>query len=69
MQLKSITVRDPGQNALMAYNYEHSPAGNITAKNTEHGNYAYQYDELYRLTEAVNPATANEPGRVGFAHQ
>jgi len=60
MQLKSITVRDIAQNNLMAYNYEHSPAGNITAKNTEHGNYAYQYDELYRLTEAINPNAENE---------
>ena len=60
MQLKSITANDPGQNNLMAYHYEHSPAGNITAKNTEHGNYVYQYDELYRLTEAANPTIADE---------
>jgi RHS repeat-associated protein len=60
MQIKSFTAKDPGQNQLMTYNYQHSPAGNITAKNTEHGNYAYQYDELYRLKQATNPSSANE---------
>ena len=29
-------------------------------KNTEHGNYTYQYDKLQRLTEAVNPLGADE---------
>jgi len=60
MQLKSLTVKDPVQNPIMSYNYEYSPIGNVTAKNTEQGNYAYQYDELYRLTGATNPAASNE---------
>jgi len=60
MQLKTITAKDPGQNAILTRNYDYSPAGNITAKNTEHGNYAYQYNNLYRLTEAVNPAADDE---------
>lgn len=54
MQLKSLNVKDPAQTALMSYNYDYSPAGNVTAKNTEQGNYAYQYDELYRLINATN---------------
>ena len=57
MQLKSLTVKDPAQNSLMSYNYDYSPAGNVTAKNTEQGNYNYQYDDLYRLTGATNPGT------------
>jgi RHS repeat-associated protein len=60
MQLKTIAVKDPGQNPLMTYDYQYAPAGNITAKNTEHGNYAYQYDALYRLSGATNPVSANE---------
>ena len=60
MQLESINVKDPGDNTFMNYAYTYSPAGNITAKNTEHGNYAYQYDELYCLTDAVNPASDDE---------
>ena len=60
MQLKSIAVKDSRQNALMAYYYEYSPAGNVKTKNTEHGNYAYQYDELYRLTAGTNPSASNE---------
>jgi len=56
MQLKSLNVKDPAQTALMSYNYDYSPAGNVTAKNTEQGNYAYQYDDIYRLTGATNPS-------------
>jgi len=54
MQLKSLTVKDPAQNSLMSYNYDYSPAGNVITKNTEQGNYTYQYDELYRLINATN---------------
>jgi len=31
-----------------------------TEKNTEHGTYAYTYDNLYRLTNADNPTQTNE---------
>ncbi len=54
MQLKFMNVKDPTQNSLMGYNYDYSPAGNVTSKNTEQGNYTYQYDELYRLTGVTN---------------
>ncbi len=60
MQIESIVTEDPGQNPLMTRDYTYSAAGNITTKNTEHGNYTYQYDELQRLTEAVNPLGADE---------
>lgn len=60
MQLKSIDLKDPSRNPVIAYAYEYSGAGNITAKNTEHGHYGYQYDKLYRLTEALNPTATNE---------
>ena len=60
MRLNTITAKDPGQNPVITRDYTYSPASNITAKNTEHGNYTYQYDNLYRLTEAVNPTIADE---------
>ena len=55
MRVKSIAANDPGQNPLMTYGYTYSASGNITAKNTNVGDYAYQYDSLYRLTNATNP--------------
>jgi RHS repeat-associated protein len=60
MRLKSLSARDPGANLLMSRGYTYSPAGNITAKETEHGSYSYQYDTLYRLTEAMNPTQSDE---------
>ena len=60
MRVKSITAVDPGQLALMSRQYQYSSAGNITAKDTEHGDYAYQYDPMYRLAGASNPVMAAE---------
>ncbi|OPY73987.1 MAG: tRNA(Glu)-specific nuclease WapA precursor [Syntrophorhabdus sp. PtaU1.Bin002] len=60
MQPKTIAVKDPAQNTLMQYGYTYSPAGNITKKTTEQGEHAYQYDPLYRLTNATSPVIATE---------
>jgi len=60
MRLKSIHARDPAQNTLVQRSHTYSPVGNILEKNTEHGNYLYQYDELYRLTNAANPTLEDE---------
>ena len=60
MRLKSITVTDPGQNTLMDYFYNFDQMDNITEKQTGHGIYGYDYDELYRLIEANNPTTNDE---------
>jgi YD repeat-containing protein len=54
MQPKYITLRDLAHNPLMNHNYEYSTAGNVKTKKTENGNYAYQYDELYRLIGSTN---------------
>lgn len=56
MQLEGIEVKDPAQNIKMNYGYTYDEVGNIDSKSTEHGNYKYNYDELYRLIEAVNPS-------------
>jgi RHS repeat-associated protein len=60
MQPKTIEVKDVAQTSLMAYGYGYSASGNITSKTTEHGNYGYQYDQLYRLINAANPTPASE---------
>jgi RHS repeat-associated protein len=60
MQPKTIAVKDPAQNALMTYDYTYSPAGNITKKATEQGEYNYQHDPLYRLKNATNPVASAE---------
>ena len=60
MRVKEITVKDPAQNILMNYQYTRDKAGNIQHKNTEHGNYTYEYDDLYRLASADNPIQEDE---------
>lgn len=40
MRITAITVKDPAQ-TLMGYSYTYDGMDNITAKGTEHGNYAY----------------------------
>jgi len=60
MRIKSVTAKDPAQNVIMYQNYIYSPIGNMIAKNTEHGNYTYEYDDLYRLVYADNPTMDNE---------
>ncbi len=39
----------------MNYRYTYDTMDNITAKDTEHGNYSYEYDALYRLIDVGNP--------------
>ncbi len=39
----------------MNYRYTYDTMDNITAKQTEHGNYSYEYDALYRLIDVGNP--------------
>jgi RHS repeat-associated protein len=60
MRPKSITARDSSLAVGMSRNYQYSPAGNILAKGTEHGDYTYRYDDLYRLTTASNAVSASE---------
>ncbi|MCP4756838.1 MAG: hypothetical protein GY866_38740, partial [Proteobacteria bacterium] len=45
---------------IMSRAYQHSLSGNLKSKNTEHGSYSYQYDELHRLIEAKNPLNDDE---------
>ena len=60
MRLKTITAKDPGQNPVMTRQYSYDTSSNITQKATEHGDYTYAYDELNRLTTALNPTLPDE---------
>jgi RHS repeat-associated protein len=60
MRTQSITTKDPGQNPLMNYAYTYDRMDNIVSKVTEHVDYAYGYDDLYRLTGADNPIQDDE---------
>ena len=60
MRVKLITSKDPGQNILLNYQYNYDKVDNIVSKTTEHGNYGYGYDALYRLTGVDNPVQADE---------
>ncbi|WP_198402813.1 right-handed parallel beta-helix repeat-containing protein [Methylomonas koyamae] len=59
-RVKQIHSKDPLQNTLMNYRYQRSAGGNITGKLTEHGDYAYQYDVLDRLSGVDNPTLTDE---------
>ena len=60
MRVTNIEARDPGDNQQLNYAYTYDKVDNITAKQTEHGDYGYQYDALYRLTDTDNPDQADE---------
>jgi RHS repeat-associated protein len=60
MRVQDIVSQDPGDNQQLNYGYTYDKVDNITAKQTEHGDYGYQYDSLYRLTDADNPAQPDE---------
>ena len=60
MRTTGIDVADPGQNEVLNYAYTHDRMDNIVTKDTEHGNYSYTYDDLYRLTDADNPVQSDE---------
>ena len=49
MRVTEITSKDPGENVLLNYEYAYDKMDNILTKASEHGDYEYQYDDLYRL--------------------
>ncbi|MCJ8503060.1 fibronectin type III domain-containing protein [Desulfatitalea alkaliphila] len=60
MRIKRITTTDPGDNPQLNYTYTYDMMDNIIAKQTEHGDYAYDYDDLYRLTITETPDQPDE---------
>lgn len=61
LRLGQIQVKSPGQQILMNYGYRFDVQSNVTAKQTEHGDYIYLYDNLQRLTQAI-PEIYSGPG-------
>ena len=59
-RINAINVKNASNQTLMNYNYTYTPAGNITQKNTEHGNYSFGYDDLDRLVSADYPTLTDE---------
>lgn len=60
MRYTGINTDAPDNSALMDYGYTHDKMDNVLSKATEHGDYAYSYDEIYQLTGADNPGTQDE---------
>ena len=60
MRVKRITSKAPGGNVLVDYDYTYDRMDNVTTKATEHGDYTYDYDDLYRLIEADNPTVSDD---------
>ena len=60
MRTTAITGIDPGQNTLLSYSYGYDKMDNIKTRNTQDGNYAYNYDDLYRLNNVQKDANQTE---------
>ncbi|OQX05904.1 MAG: hypothetical protein BWK80_51490, partial [Desulfobacteraceae bacterium IS3] len=60
MRLQTIAVKDSAQKMLMQYGYTYDKMNNIQAKQTEHGNYGFGYDPIYRLKTADNAVLTDE---------
>ena len=60
MRTKQIAAKDTSQNVLVNYNYIYDKMDNIKSRNTEAGNYAYGYDELYRLNDVQKDGVQTE---------
>lgn len=59
-RMKSNTLLDPAQSALMSVLYGYDPVGNILSQTGQDGDTLYGYDDLYRLTSADYPVANDE---------
>lgn len=60
MRPKSIVVKATNQSSVMNYQFTLDKADNILNKLTDHGEYKYSYDSLYRVNQSVNPTLPQE---------
>jgi RHS repeat-associated protein len=60
MRTTGILVQDSAATQIMSRTLSYDKVGNLLAKQTEHGLYRYSYDELNRLTDALNPGLPDE---------
>jgi len=58
MRITEMTSHDPGGNQILNSHYTYDKIDNITARQTDHGSYQYDYDDLDRLTAVDSPAVA-----------
>ena len=58
--LTGISAARKDGSTVMNYQYMFDSVGNITGRNTERGNYAYTYDDIYRLAGATRPSLPAE---------
>ncbi|PKN59759.1 MAG: hypothetical protein CVU53_06580, partial [Deltaproteobacteria bacterium HGW-Deltaproteobacteria-11] len=58
-RLTGLTTSGPS-GALLERHYNYDNVGILQSRSTEHGDYRYAYDDLYRLTTADRPTSANE---------
>ena len=59
-RIVGLQVDDAAGATLMQQALEYDAAGNLVARRTEHGDYAFDYDVLDRLTAADNPTLPDE---------
>jgi len=55
-----IRSQSPGSQTLQDHKYTYDPESNITRQDTDLGAQTYQYDALYRLTQAEHPTLGSE---------
>jgi len=60
MRTKAITKKDYAANPQLNYAYTYDKMDNIKTRNTQNGNYAYNYDNLYRLNEVKKDTQQTE---------
>ncbi len=60
MRLQSQVSQDAAKNVITRADYEHSSTDQVRKKTTEDGEYTYQYDDVYHLTNASHPVLDNE---------
>jgi len=68
MRLESQVTQDAAKNPITDVKYEHSPTDNITKKTTKDGEYSYQYDDAYRLTNASHPVLDAEKDAESYSY-
>ncbi|ABC29559.1 Rhs family protein [Hahella chejuensis KCTC 2396] len=54
-RVKENQLDDPANNPIARVTLGYDSVGNITSQSTEHGDYQYSYDKLYRLIDADYP--------------
>jgi RHS repeat-associated protein len=60
MRLEAISAEDVSAGTVLDHQIAYSPAGDVSQRITEHGDYLYHYDLLHQLTDAHNAVLTDE---------